>query len=538
MLHNNLAFKTVAWKAAIYVRISEEERIKSFGDSITNQKQILTEYANKKALEVVKVFTDEGQKGGNFNRPAFKAMLSEIENGTINCVVVKDLSRFGREHIEGDYYLEKLFPSKGVRFISLLERIDSVADPERMNSIEVPIINLFNEQYLRQVSNSTKASLKIKRKEGKYVTPIVPYGYLRSPEDKYKLIPDEYAKPIVEDIFSLYLSYISLSKIARILDNRDILSPVLYRQKLKGNPINKASEWSHSTVRTIITNPIYTGDMVQGRSYSYNHKIGKREPIPKEQWAIVENTHEAIIDKENFEIAQSLITHQSRPTIKKNNTMPSILAGFLICKDCSKQMQRKISPYQDKNYYNFLCSTYNKLGKDTCSSHLVREDVIHDILLTTINTIIKGMIDVEQAIKEKKKVETNHMVAKLEYEISSTKAETEKIEKLKAGLYSDYKLEIITLKDYKGMKERFENNSEKLKERVLRLEKQIKTFRSKIGLNSQAVTLFRQYEGIQVLTRKIISNLVNKIIVDKDRNITINFKFQDEIKKYCSFFEM
>lgn len=185
MLHNNLALNAMDWNTAIYVRISEEERIKSLGDSITNQKQILKIHAEKNDLNIVKVFTDEGQKGGTFNRPAFKAMLKEIENGKINCVLVKDLSRFGREHIEGDYYLEKLFPSKGVRFISLIERIDSVADPERMNSIEIPIINLFNEQYLRQVSNSTKASLMIKRKEGKYVTPIVPYGYLRSPEDKY-----------------------------------------------------------------------------------------------------------------------------------------------------------------------------------------------------------------------------------------------------------------------------------------------------------------------------------------------------------------
>ena len=398
MLHNNLALNALDWNTAIYVRISEEERIKSLGDSITNQKQILSQYALKNELNVVSIFTDEGQKGGNFNRPAFKAMINEIENGTINCVLVKDLSRFGKEHIEGDYYLEKLFPSKGVRFISLLERIDSVTDPERMNSIEVPIINLFNEQYLRQVSNSTKASLMIKRKEGKYVTPIVPYGYSRSPEDKYKLTVDEYARPVVVDIFKRYLNYMSITKIAKMLDAKDILNPVSYRRKLKNKFVNPNSHWSNTTVRSILTNPIYTGDMVQGRTKSYSHKVNKRIPLSKEQWVIVHDTHEPIISKDDFEMVQSLINYQARPAKRKHGTKPSILAGFLVCADCGKKMQRRITTINGKSYYNYSCLTYKKLGKDTCSSHLIKEDVVLDVLLTTINTTIQSMIDVEQAI--------------------------------------------------------------------------------------------------------------------------------------------
>ncbi len=535
MLHNNLALKTVDWNTAIYVRISEEERIKSLGDSITNQKQILNRYAIKNELSVVKVFTDEGQKGGNFNRPAFQAMLKEIENGTINCVLVKDLSRFGREHIEGDYYLEKLFPSKGVRFISMLERIDSVTDPERMNSIEVPIINLFNEQYLRQVSNSTKASLMIKRKEGKCVTPIVPYGYRRSPEDKYKLIVDEYARPVVEDIFKHYLNYVSITEIAKIIDARDILNPVSYRRNLKGKPINPDSHWSNTTVRSILTNPIYTGDMVQGRTKSYSHKVNKRVPLPKNQWIIVPETHEPIINKDDFEMAQSLINYQARPVKRKHHTKPSILAGFLVCADCGKKMQRRITTIEDKNYYNFSCSTYKKLGKNTCSSHLIREDVVLDVLLITINTIIQSMIDVEQAILNNRKNKISKMVTKLNHEIYTLKAEIEKTEKIQAGLYSDYKTDIISLDDYKGMKKRFGDKLVLLNQKVSEIEEQIKVI-SCDGLMSDAVKLFRQYEGIKKLDREIIGALVNKIIVDCDRNITIDFKFQDEIKKYCSYF--
>ena len=535
MLHNNLAIKAMDWNTAIYVRISEEERVKSLGDSITNQKQILKIHAEKNDLNIIKVFTDEGQKGGNFNRPAFKEMIKAIENGTVNCVLVKDLSRFGREHIEGDYYLEKMFPSKGVRFISVLERIDSVEDPERMNSIEIPIINLFNEQYLRQVSNSTKASLMIKRKEGKYVTPIVPYGYQRSPEDKYKLIVDEYAKPIVKDIFRHYLNYMSIREIAKLLDNKGILNPVSYRRELKGKPINPDSHWSNTTVRSILNNPIYTGDMVQGRTKSYSHKVNKRVPLPKDQWNIVPDTHEAIIDKDNFEMVQSLIKYQARPVKRKHNTKPSILAGFLICADCGKKMQRRITTIEGKNYYNYSCSTYKKLGKNTCSSHLIREDVILDILLITINTIIQSMVDIEQAIINKQKNDISKMIIKLNHELYTTNVKIEKADKIKAGLYSDYKLNIISLDDYKGMKKRFGDKVILLNIKTRELEDQVKAVSCDTGLNSKAVNIFKQYKGIEKLDRETIGALVNRIVVDHERNITINFKFHDEIKEYCSF---
>lgn len=535
MLHNNLALKAIDWNTAIYVRISEKERIKSLGDSITNQKQILKIHAEKNDLNVIKIFTDEGQKGGNFNRPAFKTMIKAIEDGTINCVLVKDLSRFGREHIEGDYYLEKMFPSKGVRFISLIERIDSVADPERMNSIEIPIINLFNEQYLRQVSNSTKASLMIKRKEGKYVTPIVPYGYLRSSEDKYKLIADEYAKPIVEDIFKHYLNYVSINEIAKMIDDKEILNPVSYRRELKGESINTDSHWSNTTIRNILTNPIYTGDMVQGRTKSYSHKVNKRIPLPKDQWDIVPDTHEPIIEKDNFEMVQSLIKYQARPTRRKHNTKPSILAGFLVCSDCGKKMQRRITTVEEKSYYNFSCSTYKKLGKYICSSHLVREDVILEVLLITINTIIQSMVDVEQSIINNQKNDINRMVAKLNHEIYRINVEIEKADKIKAGLYSDYKMDIISLSDYNGMKKRFGDKVILLKKKAKKIEEQVKGISCDSGLNSNAVKLFKLYEGIGKLDREIIGALVNKIVVDHERNITIHFKFQDEIKKYISF---
>ncbi|NLT08421.1 MAG: recombinase family protein [Ruminococcus sp.] len=350
-MHSMAYQDNITWNTAIYVRITDNEKKKGLYDSVENQTKILKQYALDKELENVRIFDDEHKKGGNFDRPAFQQMMEEIKQGNINCVLVKDLSRFGREHIEGDYLLEVFFPENNIRLISKMERIDSYTDPKRMNSIEIPLINLFNEQYLLQVSNSTKASLKMKRKEGKFVGSRVPYGYLRSPEDKNQLIVDEEVRPVVADIFSMYLNYMSYHAIAQKLNADSIPAPAQRPKQLNGKEVDLDSIWNANTVRNIITQPIYTGDMVQGRSVSYSHKVKKRVPLPKDKWTVVENTHESIIDRETFQIAQSISAKKSRPISNgKHSIQPSVLAGFLVCGDCDNIMQRTTSTHKGVKY--------------------------------------------------------------------------------------------------------------------------------------------------------------------------------------------
>ena len=343
MQQNELVSTDQKWNAAIYVRISEEERNKELSNSIVNQKKLLTSYAYKKGISVHEIYEDDGYSGGNFNRPGFKKLMLDIDSGIINCILIKDLSRFGREHIEGDFYLEKYFPQKGVRFISLHERLDSLKDPVRMNSIEIPLINIFNEQYLRQVSNATKASLKLKRKEGQFVGSIQPYGYLRSPKDKYKLIVDEEIRHIVTKIFKDYISHNNMYGIANELNSMKILSPANRRRQLTHKATKSESSWTTRTIRTILTQPIYTGDMVQGKTYSYNYKVSKRETLPEDKWDTVKNTHEAIISKIDFEKVQVLLNRKIKPKNSKNDTQPSIFSGFLVCSECGKKMVRSTS---------------------------------------------------------------------------------------------------------------------------------------------------------------------------------------------------
>ena len=525
------------WNAAIYVRISEEERNKELSNSIDNQKSILKTYAEKNGINIYKIYKDDGYSGGNFKRPGFKSMLSDVDKGNINCILIKDLSRFGREHIEGDFYLEMHFPQKGIRFISLLERLDSYKDPKRMNSIEIPLINIFNEQYLRQVSNATKASLKLKRKEGQFVGAVVPYGYLRSHEDKYKLVVDNEVRHIVEKIFKDYISYNGMLFISENLNTMNVLSPANRRRQQNGKPIKQNSLWTLHTIRSILTQEIYTGDMVQGKTHAYNHKTKKRLPLSREKWDIVENTHEAIISKSAFEKAQMLLYKRAKPKQKNKYTKPSVFSGYIICSDCGKKMVRSISKSNGKEYNKFICSTYKKYGSEACSCHLIQEDVLTEIIKEALNKLVFSIIDFEKRINQISEKEKKKSICMLELKKKALQDNIEELMNLKDGLYSDYKLGILTLAEYNDMKIGLSESLKCQKENIDKIEIQISEINTH-STNGNYDEIIKPYvNGIYGLSRKMIIDFIEEIIVDNNKNIRIKFKFEDELKKYRSIFE-
>lgn len=524
--------------AAIYVRISDEEKKRGTYDSIGNQIKILKELAVKKGLTNLEVYLDESRTGGNFDRPDFNRMISDIENRKVNCVLVKDLSRFGREHIDGDYYLEIFLPKHNVRFITHHEGFDSYLDPQRMNSIEAPLINLFNEQYLRQVSNSTKASLKIKRKEGKYVVPQVPYGYLRSPADKYKLIVDEDVRRVIEDIFTMYLNNISFNEIAHRLEKRGVLLPSQHRRKRKGRSVNPDVVWRAPAVKSILIQDILTGHMVQGKTVSYSHKIKKRTPLPKEQWAIVRDTHEAIIDEDTFDQVQVLLSKQARPkakTVKPHITKPSVLAGFVVCADCQKQMQRSQATKDGNVYYYYRCKTNKQLGGASCTSHLIAEDIIKEVLLSSINSLIDGFVDVEAALRKNANNEIFLMKKRLQNQLNTTIVERERIANTRANVVHSYvnKLdETLTDEAYVNLRAHIEQMYKDNEERISSLKQELEKRENGDEYMTEFMRLFGKYQGITELTRDIVASLVERILIYGDKSIRIEYKFQDEIRKY------
>ncbi len=520
------------WNAALYVRVSPEEKKQGTYDSISNQIKILKEHAQQKNIVDVEVFEDDCQRGGTFDRPAFKRMIRKIEEKQVNCVIVKDLSRFGRDYSECGYYIEKFFPSHSVRFISKLERLDSYIDPQRINSIELPLINIMNDQYLTQVSNATKVSLKIKRKEGKFVGAIVPYGYKRSSEDKYKLIVDEIVRANVEYIFHLYLNNYSMNHIANILMSKDVLTPSQYRQQQKGLDVKHNSVWDKQKVRRILTQEILTGDMVQGKTISYSHKVKKREPLPRDKWNIVENTHEAIIDKETFNRVQTLLTKKVRPkSIKEAATKPSVLSGYVVCGDCGQKMVRTTSIQNGEKYYYFRCKTNKTLGNDTCSSRLISEDTLLEVLKTTINTIITSMIDFNKLIHIANEKELNMLKSKLEIELKKLLTKQKKVLRAKSGLYSDYREGIISLDDYRYMSKEFDDNYNSISDKIGSLKKELCNLKSSNTIDDDITEKFLQYQNTN-LTRSMIIDLVDMIIVTGYKSIKIKCNFENEIKKY------
>lgn len=523
---------------ALYVRISDDEKKRGTYDSIANQISILKELAVKKGLTNLEIYRDDSRTGGNFDRPAFNRMIANIENGKVNCILVKDLSRFGREHINGDYYLEIFLPKHNVRFITKHEGFDSYLDPKRMNSIEAPLINLFNEQYLKQVSNSTKASLKIKRKEGKYVLPQVPYGYLRSPEDKYKLIVDKEVRHVIESIFTMYIKNMSLNEIAHTLENRKILPPSQYKRKLKGLDIKSDVVWRSHVVKGILSQDLLTGHMVQGKTVSYSHKVKKRIPLPRDKWIIVRNTHEAIIDEDTFNQVQALLSKETRPKTKMasaKNTKPSVLAGFVVCADCNKQMQRTKTTKDGKVHYYFRCRTNKQLGCSACTSHLIPEETILDVLLSSINSLIDNFIDVEAALRRNANNEIVLMKKRMKHQLDSAARENDRIAKTRAEVFHLYinKLdETLTDEAYVHLRENIEKMGKDNEQRISSLKHDLEKLENDDGYMTEFMKNYGKYQGITMLSRDIVADLVERILIGEDKSICIEFKFQDELRRY------
>ncbi len=410
-----------------------------------------------------------------------------------------------------------------------------------MNSIEAPLINLFNEQYIKQVSNSTKASLHIKRKEGKCVLPQVPYGYLRCPLDKYRLIVDEGVRTVIVSIFTMYINGNSLSEIARVLESRRILPPSQHKRKSAGKEINYSSAWGSCMIKKILSQDILLGHMVQGKTASYSHKVKTRVPLPREKWIIVKNTHEAIIDEETFNIVNALLEKQSRPKSRRiKKTKPSVLSGFVVCKDCNKKMQRTITTKNKIPYYYFRCSINKKLGSSICSNHMIPESILIDVVISSINSLIDSFVDIEDAITKNKRNEASLMKKQISHRLDVAIKERERLINTNSKLYHSYINELddmLTDEVYINMKNRYQKLSSRNKEEILALKEKQSNLEECTAFETDFLKEYSKYTGIKVLTRDIVADLVDKIIIGADKSINIMFKFQDEIINHKEFID-
>lgn len=537
----NISYK---YYAAGYIRLSSEDKDKANANdesfSIQNQKELINIYLKQYGdIKLENFYVDDGYTGTTFDRPGFQKLLEDIKNKKINTIIVKDLSRLGRNYIEVGNYLYNIFPLYNIRIISINENIDSINNLTQIQESIIGLKNIMNDEYARDISKKTRASLYAKKKNGEFCGGLAPYGYLKDPDNINHLIIDEFSASIVKKIYTMYLNGIGRFTIAKTLNEDGVLSPCEYRRKrINENREEKIvyqdkSYWRSATIKRILQNEAYCGDCIQGKYSHISYKDKTRYNIPKEKWIIVRNTHEPIIDRETFEKVQDLLKSKQiglDNTPKKN----SIYKNILKCADCKKRMLRKEGSFSNLSYKSWYCSTYISCSHTLCTKHKIKGEILDNAVLETIKLQISLVLDVEKTIKELLKEKSNEIKqSDVERKKEHLKKEINKMKMLKKKIYEDWKLEIISDDNFTDLKKEYEDNINTMSKLLNQLE-QNKIKEEKIE-KCDWVDNFRKYQNIQSLNEEVIKSLVEKIYVHEENRITIAFKFNDEYENALNY---
>lgn len=541
MLSNNLS-KT--YLCGGYLRLSKEdddiaksETLQS--NSIENQKEYIEDYLQSKPeIRVVDFYIDDGYSGVNFDRPDFQRMLQDIKDKKINCVIVKDLSRLGRNYIEVGKYIERLFPFLGVRFIAINDNFDSADDAALSNNIIVPFKNLINDAYCRDISIKIRSHLEVKRKRGEFIGAFPVYGYMRG-EDKNKLIVDPCAAEIVKEIFAMKMEGMSQQAIADELNRLGVLSPAEYKKEQGSGyktvfQTHSRAKWTAVAVLRVLTNEVYMGTLIQGKESTPNYKVRVREKKPKEEWIRVENAHEAIISRTDFELISDILQKDTRVSTGKSAV--SVYSGYLVCADCGCSMVRKKVRSGSLEYVYYVCSG-NKKDKDICSSHRISENTLNMAITKTLQLHLKQLGDLQESIRYIRETSGNSdKIKKLVLQSEKRKEDIEKYNRLKLECYEDYKKELITQDEYMLFKKELDNRIEEIQRAITELGKKKRMLLDGGYEKESLLEKFLTSKEIE-LKRSILVRFISRIYVYEDHRIEIIFRYQDEIRQLLGIVE-
>lgn len=525
------------WKCGVYLRLSREDGDKLESDSIANQRKIIGKYLEKNPdLEIYDTYVDDGFSGTDFNRPNMARLLEDIKNRKVNCLIVKDLSRFGRNYHETGRYLEVVFPLLKLRFISVNDNIDSFKNPLSIKNSTVSFKNVMNDEYARDISYKIRSSLNAKRRRGEYIGTFALYGYIKDPNDHHKLIVDEEAAQNVKLIYNMFLSGVSIYNITQKLKELDILNPTAYKAqkglcRKSAVKYKDSTGWSTQTVRRMLKNQIYTGKMVQGTHQTISHKIRKCVAVPKENYIVKEGTHEAIIDKETFERVQNKFKRDTWQAVGKVVSAESDMAtgaiyvGYIRCADCGRAMQRSGYIKNGKSFYYFVCGSY--LQWKQCSRHSIRVSKLNEIVLTIIQKYVDIAVETDKLLNKIQSQPADDIKSLgIKKKIRSCEAERDKLLKFQNDLYGDLKNEIITKEQYFYFKSEYAEKIQRLEENIACLNDELEQSNSKPAENS-FVEVFKRYRNITILTRDMVEELIHMIYVEEGGGIRIEFNFKD-----------
>ena len=501
---------------AIYCRLSQDDGSAGESGSIQTQKTLLTQYCKEHNIRIIDYYCDDGWSGTNFERPGFKRMIDDIENGKINTVIVKDLSRFGREYAQMGLYIEHYFEEKGIRFIAVAEGVDS---KNGLDNLMLPMTNVINSLYARQASTKTKAAHRARAGSGMFIGSRAPFGYLKDPNDRHHLIVDPEAAEVVKSIFQMFADGIGYVRMTKILRERKILNPQAYFNQ--NNPDyyknsdywRKPFDWHATSVRMILDNPVYLGKVVFGRTKTKGFFDKHRIAADESEWVVAEHTHEAIITQELWDTV-----HQMMKARRRENGTGEIqpFAGLVKCADCGSSLNVSYDKRKGR-YTGFSCWVYKNYGKERCTSHAIGWVTLNRLVLEDIrrNALearrhVQDYMDMLMAVKEERQKAD---VERCRRELKKVDKRLDELTKILNKLYEDVALEKISEERYQAMAPKYEREQIELRSRREELAAEIAKNDEVYNNIQQFIPLIWKYTNIQELTPYILNELIEKIVV-------------------------
>ncbi len=520
--------------ADAYLRLSYSNDRSVESDSIQNQKKLIEDFVSSHPdIELVSERIDDGYSGVLFNRPAFQEMIADIIAGKVNCVIVKDLSRLGREYIETGRYLRRVFPAYGVRFISVNDGIDT-ANEHNGDDLSISMKNLLNDTYCRDISVKTRSALLTKRQNGDYVGACPIYGYRKDPEDHNHLVIDKDAARVVQDIYRRKIDGASAKHIAEELNQQGILSPMAYKNS-RGLPHPTGgfadvpdAKWSARAVIRILQEETYTGVLLQGRQETHNHKLKDIVRKPPEEWVRIENAHEPIIAKRDFQLVQSVMSLDTRTA--PDGKAVYLFSGLLVCGSCGGRMTRKTNTVGGKKYIYYHCPTGRKNG---CThSAMLKESELTDCVLTSLQAHIRNVISLGELLDSISEEQINREeIAKFKSQIADNEVKLDEARQFKATLYENYIGGLITKKDYQDLKSRYTARAQQAQDAINLLREQMERTVNNASERLRWTQHFKEFSTMTELDRRAVIALIQSIRVVSKEDIQITFRCQMEYEQ-------
>ena len=525
---------------ALYCRLSKDDGTNNESMSISTQKTMLKDYAKRNGFLNCQFYVDDGYSGTNYDRPAFRQLIEDIQDGEVSTLITKDLSRLGRNYLETGTYIEVFFPNHNVRYIAINDGVDSI-DNAQMDI--TPFRNIINEMYAKDTSRKIKSALHARRMQGKYMATTAPFGYQKDEKDHNHLVIDEVTAPVVELIFSIAEEGVGLHTICNRLRKAKVIKPSFYKKEMfeRYTDEEKMYDWDTAYVSKILHDPVYAGNLTVAERPTKTMRSKKRQYIPYAEREIIYGTHEPIIEQNRWNNVQKIL--QSRPPVigESSSGYDNIFRGIIKCADCGSAMlakveqKRKRNNVLDKTFY--CCTKYRKFGKEGCSSHTIEARTVHEVVLADIQkhagqalTDRKAMVT---EIAERLNLQMSADREQQKKELRQCKQRVSEIENLYAKLYEDLTRELLTEKRFQMLSARYDSEQEELTAKIKELEKSAIADKEQLSSIEQFAEQISGYAGITELNFKIINQLIEKILVSepvevdgqKIQRLTIHYKF-------------